>query len=110
LERHVGKDVVGEHGVRRAREENLTTMARSADASRTMDAESDVAIVRRGGLARMQAHPDADSCALWPLMACVCALSCKGSGDRVLAPGEDGEERVSLGVDLQAARSCKGTS
>ena len=52
LEGDVGEDVVGEEGVG-AREEDLAAVARGADPSGAVDAQPDVASVRRGGLARV---------------------------------------------------------
>jgi hypothetical protein len=92
----------------RAREEDLTAVAGRADTGRPMNAETDVALPTDGRLGSVDAHADPYLLSVGPGVARERALRGEGSGDCVLCAGEGDEERVTLRVDLVAARFLEG--
>ncbi len=104
FEGNVGQDVVGEDRVRRAREENLATVAGRADPGGAMNGQSDVSISRRGRFTRVETHSHSQVHIGWPGTVCERALSCQCRGDCILRTREDGQEGVALCVDLAPAR------
>jgi hypothetical protein len=74
-----------------------------ADASRPVDAESDVALAADGRLARVDPHAHAERAPVGPCVLGEAALRRERGRHRVLCPTERDEERVPLRVDLVAA-------
>ncbi len=81
----------------RVRQDDLTAMGERRDTGAAMDVDADVSLGGDGRLAGMEAHPDADG----PAVERVAARHRGGDGARCSQEGD--EERVSLGVDLDAA-------
>ena len=52
--------------VRRARDEDLSTVCGLADASAAVDSDPDIAVAAERGLARVQPHPYTHLCVPWP--------------------------------------------
>ena len=69
-------------------------MGSSADAGGAVDVDPDVALVSQLWLAGVDPHPDGNL---------ECALRLLGRRQRVRGAGEDDEEGVALGVDLDPA-------
>ena len=97
------------HEVRgRAREQHLPAMTRIADARRLVNGEAHVAVRADAGLAGVQSHADAHLHLLRPLMLGERDLRGGTGLDRCAGAAEDDEERVALGVDLDAAALGEG--
>ena len=77
-------------------EKHLPTMTGAHDPRRTVHVDADIALVREQRLARVQAHPHPNRSRLER----VARLGRRGQGVRRL--GEGDEERVALGVHLDA--------
>ena len=78
-------------------------MASSRDARRAVHGEADVATALERGLARAEAHANADLSVLRPRVFRERALRVDRSIDSGLRAREDVEERVALGVELVAS-------
>jgi hypothetical protein len=76
---------------------------------RAVDGEAHVATVLKRGLARADAHADADVPIIRPLVRGEGSLRLDGGVDGGLCAREDVEERVALRVDLMSAmgRECR---
>ncbi len=102
----VDRDAVGEsrpeERARGLREQHVPALRRRADASGADDVEADVALLREVRLARVQADPNADGAVVRPLVRGVRALHVGSCSDRLASPRKREEERVPLGVDLDA--------
>ena len=81
------------------RQDDLTAMGERRDTGAAMDVDADVSLGGDGRLAGMEAHPDADG----PAVERVAARHRRRDGARCSREGD--EERVSLGVDLDAVRA-----
>ena len=78
-------------------EEDLATVGERRDPCAPMNVDSDVSLRRDGRLAGVQPHPDADRAGVEPVAAG------EGGRDGLCGGREGDEERVALGVDLDAA-------
>jgi hypothetical protein len=79
------------------RQDDLTAMGERRDTGAAMDVDADVSLGGDGRLAGMEAHPEADG----PAFERVAARHRRRDGARCSREGD--EERVPLGVDLDAA-------
>ena len=86
----------------RLRKEDLAASADGADARRTHDVEPDVSLLVNGRLACVQSHPDADVDLARPRRGRVGTLRVDRRLERVSRAREHEEERVALGIDLDA--------
>ena len=85
-------------------QEDLTAVADRADPRRSHDVEADVALLVERGLARVEPDPHSNGRVVRPRLDGMRALSLDGRGHGVTGSREDEEERVSLGVHLDALR------
>ena len=88
--------------------EHLAAVPRPGDTSGAMDIQPDIVVSAQTPLAAVQAHADSDGRALRPSGVGQPALRLHRSGDGSERRRKDGEESVSLGVDLRSGVSADG--
>ena len=98
------RDVALEKSSRRLGEDDLASVRGGRDAGGAVDVHPDVSLVGDDRLAGVEAHADADRAGLER------SARVAGRGHGVRRPREGDEERVALGVDLDAVRGCAKAS
>lgn len=85
-------------------------MRPGADASHLMHGEIDVIVPHRRGLTRVHPDPHSQHDSGWPRVRRKRSLTFQASGDRFRGIGEDEEERVAFGADLDTAMVQEGST
>ena len=98
--RHHGRQRVAHQREHRLREQDLSTVACRADSRGAVDTEPDVPLPSHSRLARMDAHADAELCAVGPSVLGERTLASDRGRDSILGSAEGDEEGVPLRVDL----------
>jgi hypothetical protein len=85
-------------------------MRGSTNPSRTVDTDADVTLSARLGLSAVQAHPDPDLGAIWPMAHRQLSLRRRRRRDRIPRRTKGGEEGIALSVDDLTTMSGEGSS
>ena len=102
-QRHIVRQLVA-HDLRGGlRQDDLTTVGETTQARTPMYGRTLVVSLRQFGFPRVQRHPNADRCAVGPLLGEHRALERKGAPERIAGPGERGERAVPLTLVSGAA-------
>ena len=99
-------EVAADERPRRLRDEHLPAAGQRADPRSADDVEAEIALVAERRLAGVDAHPHEHLGIVRPVVRRELALNRRRGGERVPRPREDGEEGVTLAVDLAPARSA----
>jgi hypothetical protein len=93
-----------------AREEHLAAVTGVSDSRGLVHREADVAVAAEARLAGVDAHPHPHRDSLRPVVTGERKLPSARCGGGRSRAAEDGEERVPLGLDLDAAGLCEGSA
>jgi hypothetical protein len=104
----LGGQVGGAQDTGGLREEDLAPVASGGDACGAMDVQAHVIVAPEPPVPRVEAHADAHLRTLRPGFGCQRALCLDRRPQPGRRGGEDGEEPVALGVDLDAAVRLDG--
>ena len=100
----VAQTIGGGEVTRRLRDEDLPAVSGGRDTSRSVHVDPDIALVGDEWLAGVQPHPHTNGTALE-------LVTCLGRGRKRFRRRREGdEERITLGVDLDAAVTLEGVA